>query len=163
MIIHVKNLDDIKLLNNKIKDKHVTVIFYFMEGCFHCDNMKPAWHKFEKMYENDENNTIAMVESNHIQHLEDKPYIVGFPTIYKYGNNHPIEYSGDRSTKSFVKFAGIKTPKKTSKKKTKKSTKKSTKKPIKKSTKKPTKKSTKKTNSKSKLTSTSKKGKSKSK
>ena len=112
MIIHVQNLDDVRLLENKMMNEYATVVFYFMEGCFHCDNMKPAWHKFEKMYENDENNTIAMIESNHIQHLENKPDIIGFPTIIKYKNNNPIEYSGDRSTKSFKIFANIKSSKK---------------------------------------------------
>ena len=134
MIIHVQNLDDIRLLENKMMNEYATVVFYFMEGCFHCDNMKHAWHKFEKMYENDENNTIAMIESNHIQHLENKPDIVGFPTIIKYKNNNPIEYSGNRSTKSFKTFANIKSSKKskpkskpksrkTSKSKSRKSTK----------------------------------------
>ena len=140
MIIHVKNLDDIRLLENKMMNDFTTVVFFFMDGCFHCENMKPSWNKFEKMYENDENNTIAMIESNHIQHMENKPDIIGFPTIFKYKNNHPIEYSGDRSTKSFVKFADIKVGKpKKSRKSVRKPSRKSVRKPSRKSTRKSTK------------------------
>lgn len=127
MIIRVDNLDDVRLLQNKMMDEHTTVVFFFMEGCFHCDNMKPAWHKFEKMYENDEYNTVAMIESNHIQHMDNKPDLIGYPTIIKYKNNNPIEYSGDRSTKSFVKFANIKTKKSKKSSKTKSKTKSRTK------------------------------------
>ena len=47
---------------------------------------------------------LVNVESDNIPLLNSNPNIMGYPTIRKYSNNVGIDYNGDRSLKSLMKF-----------------------------------------------------------
>ena len=105
----------IQNINNKRKIEHVIVLFY-MDKCFHCENMKDDWEQFKN------NSPIKHSEIEHSQMGEYKPVnkegnIQGFPTIRLYHKNKLVkEYDGDRSYKDIMKFVKKYTKKKNIKK-----------------------------------------------
>jgi len=117
MIIEVISQKNTDLLEQRMSDKLVCIVLYYSDTCYHCNMMKSEWTKFETKYKNNNNCIIAKVEAQNMNLLNNKPIIMGYPSIYKYGNGTKKEYNGDRSCDDLVQFAGVK--KSTTKTKTK--------------------------------------------
>ena len=109
------NSDEPKILTEseimELKKKHGIVLFY-MNGCGHCETMKPAWNKLINELKDKHKNEIILgaVESGNIDMFKKSgisPSVSGFPTIlYFHPNNitrHDV-YKGDRSYEHLKKW-----------------------------------------------------------
>lgn len=95
----------------ELQNKHGVVLFY-MDGCGHCENMKPDWNKLIEELKDKHKDEIILgaIESSNM-HIFKKsgisPSISGFPTIlYFHPNNltRPDAYKGDRSYEDLKKW-----------------------------------------------------------
>ena len=80
------------------------ILFFTLDSCGHCKNMKPAWELLKNNY--GKNQFIKLVEVNaKNQKLVDLYNVQGFPTIlYVKDEKKQTEYNGDRSYEDLVKF-----------------------------------------------------------
>ncbi len=111
-IIHVNNDKALEDFNDSIQDAHALVLFY-MDGCPHCEIMKPEWNKFEKNLERNGmkhsmkspkslEKMIARVNSDYINRVNCDRDILGYPTIFEMvGGNKKKEYNGNRTAEDF--------------------------------------------------------------
>ena len=95
----------------ELKNKHGVVLFY-MDGCGHCENMKPDWNKVIDELKDKYKDEIILgaIESSDMDMFKKSgisPSVSGFPTIlYFHPNNitrHDI-YNGDRSYADLKKW-----------------------------------------------------------
>ena len=119
MIINVLKVNDAKLLKEKMNSKTVCIVLYYSENCIYCKMMMPEWNKFESKYADNDKCIIVKVESQNLYLLDNKPDIMGYPSIFKYIKGNKTEYKGDRSCEDLEKFSNIK-PKPLKKSKVKK-------------------------------------------
>jgi hypothetical protein len=95
----------------ELKKKHGVVLFY-MNGCGHCETMKPAWNKLITELKDKHKNEIILgaIESNSMHMFKNhgiNPAVSGFPTIlYFQPGKHdmPEHYKGDRSYEDLKKW-----------------------------------------------------------
>jgi len=88
----------------ELKKKHGIVLFY-MDGCGHCEIMKPAWNKVVEELKDKHKDEIILgaVESSSMEMFKKHgihPAVSGFPTILYFPPgryNTPVHYKGDRS------------------------------------------------------------------
>lgn len=96
-----------KLLAN-LKDGIPIVMLYHMSTCPHCIIMRPSWNACKAIAKKHIQHgwlCIAEVEYSHIQCLpEFMQGIKGFPTIKLFKGDKALEYQGDRSENSILKF-----------------------------------------------------------
>jgi hypothetical protein len=94
-----------------LKNKHGIVLFY-MDGCGHCEKMKPDWNKLiDELKEKHKDEIIlGAIESSNMDMFKKSgisPSVSGFPTIlYFHPNNitrHDM-YNGDRSYEDLKKW-----------------------------------------------------------
>lgn len=95
----------------ELQNKHGVVLFY-MDGCGHCDIMKPDWNKLIQELKDKHKDEIilgAIERSN--MHLFKKsgisPSVSGFPTILYFHPNNLTRheaYKGDRSYEDLKKW-----------------------------------------------------------
>jgi len=81
------------------------LLFFSLDGCPHCENMKPTWDLLKKNYGN--NQFIKLIEVNGKQNkkLVELYKVEGFPTLlYVKDEKIKDEYNGDRSYEDLVKF-----------------------------------------------------------
>lgn len=88
-----------------LDDKRDVLIEFYAPWCGHCKNLAPKYEELAQMYAGSSSKlTIAKVDAT----ANDVPdQIKGFPTIKMYAagkKDSPVEYSGDRSTESFIEF-----------------------------------------------------------
>lgn len=97
------------LFNDEVGKRPIFVKFY-MDGCPHCENMKPAWRELENElisnYTGDF--TIMNVNARALNNI-DNPIvrdIQGFPTIFMINKDgrKMADYDGDRSKKDMLTF-----------------------------------------------------------
>ena len=88
------------------------VVLYYAEWCGHCSQMKPEWNKLENKHSNSNDIVVAKVEQQHLELLNNKPEIRGYPTIFKNKNNNLEEYQGERNCEGFEQFINVKSSKK---------------------------------------------------
>ena len=112
MIISVDCEENANLLNEKINNHSECIVLIYMNGCFHCEMMKPEWNKLETKNKSSNDIVIAKVEREHIDLLTPKPDIRGYPTIFKNKNNNLEEYQGERNCEGFQHFIKPKSSKK---------------------------------------------------
>jgi protein disulfide-isomerase A6 len=80
------------------------IVLFYADWCGHCQTVKPTWAKLKTM-----NLPIRIVDMN-ANNMDPKRYsIQGFPTIRYYpngfdANSSYIQYEGNRSLESIVKF-----------------------------------------------------------
>ena len=110
-----KKGDEPKILTEsevmELKKKHGIVLFY-MNGCGHCDTMKPAWNKVITELKDKHKNEIILgaVESSNMDMFKKhgiSPSVSGFPTILYFHPNKlttPETYNGDRSYEDLKKW-----------------------------------------------------------
>jgi len=95
----------------EFKKKHGIVLFY-MNGCGHCETMKPAWNKVITELKEKHKNEIILgaVESGSMDMFKKhgiNPSVSGFPTILYFHpkkHNAPEYYKGDRSYEDLKKW-----------------------------------------------------------
>ena len=95
----------------EFKKKHGIVLFY-MNGCGHCETMKPAWNKVITELKEKHKNEIILgaVESSSMEIFKKhgiNPSVSGFPTILYFHpkkHNAPEYYKGDRSYEDLKKW-----------------------------------------------------------
>ena len=95
----------------ELKKKHGIVLFY-MNGCGHCETMKPAWNKVITELKDRHKNEIILgaVESSNMDIFKKhgiSPSVSGFPTILYFHPNkltNPESYNGDRSYEDLKKW-----------------------------------------------------------
>ena len=107
MLIIVENNEDASLLDTKMNDNNMCIVFYYMNGCFYCEQMKEEWNKFETQYSNNPTCTIGKVEAQNMDLLVNKPEINGYPTISKYINGKREDFTEDRTLENLIKFGNI--------------------------------------------------------
>ena len=110
-----KSGDEPKILTEsevmELKKKHGIILFY-MNGCGHCDTMKPAWNKVITELKDKHKNEIILgaVESSNMDMFKKhgiSPSVSGFPTILYFHPNkltNPESYNGDRSYEDLKKW-----------------------------------------------------------
>jgi thiol-disulfide isomerase/thioredoxin len=95
----------------ELKKKHGIVLFY-MNGCGHCETMKPAWNKLITELKDKHKNEIILgaIESSSMDMFKThgiNPAVSGFPTILYFQpgrHNMPEHYKGDRSYEDLKKW-----------------------------------------------------------
>lgn len=95
----------------ELKKKHGVILFY-MDGCGHCETMKPAWNKVITELKDKHKNEIILgaVESGNMDMFKKhgiSPSVSGFPTILYFHPNkitNPESYNGDRSYEDLKKW-----------------------------------------------------------
>ena len=95
----------------ELKKKHGIVLFY-MNGCGHCETMKPTWNKVITELKDKHNNEIILgaIESSNMDMFKKhgiSPSVSGFPTILYFHPNkitNPESYNGDRSYEDLKKW-----------------------------------------------------------
>ena len=95
----------------ELKKKHGIILFY-MNGCGHCETMKPSWNKLITELKDKHKNEIILgaVESGNMEMFKKhgiNPAVSGFPTILYFHpsrHNTPEHYKGDRSYEDLKKW-----------------------------------------------------------
>ena len=98
-----------KLFYNEVGKRPVFVKFY-MDGCPHCENMKPAWIDLEnelmQKYQGDF--TIMDVNARALNTLKSPiiQYVEGFPSIFiiKKDGSKGLDFEGERTKDDMLKF-----------------------------------------------------------
>jgi hypothetical protein len=111
MKLEVNSKETANELESNISNNVVCIVLYHMNGCMYCETMIPEWYKFANKYESNKNIVIATIEREYLNLLNNKPDIMGYPTIYKYTNNNATVYNGKRNIKGFEGFSNIKATK----------------------------------------------------
>ena len=90
------------------KNTNRQLVFFHMNGCGHCESMKPEWQKLVEMgqYKGVE---FVDIESNEDRELLEKHKIRGFPTIKLCKNGvedveNCVTHEGERSAEAFKKL-----------------------------------------------------------
>ena len=104
-----KILDETEIM--ELKKNHGIVLFY-MNGCGHCEVMKPAWNKVIAELKDKHKNEIILgaIESGNMELFKKHgihPAVSGFPTILYFPpgrHNTPEHYKGDRSYEDLKKW-----------------------------------------------------------
>ena len=104
-----KTITDSEIM--ELKKKHGIVLFY-MNGCGHCETMKPSWNKLITELKDKHKNEIilAAIESSSMDMFKThgiNPAVSGFPTILYFQpgrHNMPEHYKGDRSYEDLKKW-----------------------------------------------------------
>jgi thiol-disulfide isomerase/thioredoxin len=104
-----KTITDSEIM--ELKKKHGIVLFY-MNGCGHCETMKPSWNKLITELKDKHKNEIILgaIESSSMDMFKThgiNPAVSGFPTILYFQpgrHNMPEHYKGDRSYEDLKKW-----------------------------------------------------------
>jgi thiol-disulfide isomerase/thioredoxin len=104
-----KTITDSEIM--ELKKKHGIVLFY-MNGCGHCETMKPSWNKLITELKDKHKNEIILgaIESSSMEMFKThgiNPAVSGFPTILYFQpgrHNMPEHYKGDRSYEDLKKW-----------------------------------------------------------
>ena len=82
------------------------VVCHYMNGCMHCEMMKPAWEQAKKAVKDVPNLQVAEVEYAFTQQLPGKmANVMGFPSIVAYQNGLPYrEFDAMRTVENLTRF-----------------------------------------------------------
>lgn len=87
----------------------VIILWFYRDGCGHCDRMKPAWDAFAANLPDGVG--AEKIDAAKYKEMARDFRVEGVPHIVKVVGDKRIIYSGDRSTADFIKFAGEIVPK----------------------------------------------------
>jgi protein disulfide-isomerase-like protein len=90
-------------LDSEVNDGTKLVLFY-ADWCGHCKKIKPEWDKTAKKVNKDDTLMIKVncgEGTDKDQEIMKKYKIEGYPTIIKFVNGKPQEYTGDRDESGF--------------------------------------------------------------
>ena len=99
--------NSIELFQNKAE-----ITFIHMNGCGHCEKMKPEWDDFENSWDDSEI-LVNNKEQNNARELCDKHKVSGFPTVLFTINGEKPEksqsqehvFNGERTSSGFTEWA----------------------------------------------------------
>lgn len=97
---------DVAQFNESIPKHKAIVMVFMMEGCPHCDHLKPKWNEVKQLMHADkhfENVMSADIDSNVVSMLPLPP-VSGFPTIRVLKNKKLHEYDGIRDVDPLLSF-----------------------------------------------------------
>lgn len=81
------------------------LLFFTLEGCGHCENMKPTWDLLKQNYNDNGYIKLIQVKAKDNQDLVQKYKVTGFPTLLYVKDEELVnEYNGDRTYEDLVKF-----------------------------------------------------------
>lgn len=81
------------------------LLFFTLEGCGHCENMKPAWNLLVQNYGENGQVKLIQVKAKENQDLVQKYKVEGFPTLlYVKDTKIAAKYGGDRTYEDLIKF-----------------------------------------------------------
>lgn len=102
MIIKVITSRHVPKLEKKI-NKGIWFIWYYAEWCGHCKTMSSEWDNLSKMIP--KNINLAAVESKALPSMNNKPNVIGYPTLKLYDNGNEVsDYEGERTANGFKEF-----------------------------------------------------------
>jgi len=89
--------------------KRPTLVLFYANGCGHCANMMGDWEKVSSALVNSPVQALKFEASQDPKALQAAGGIRGFPTVRLYIDGFPgnnvVEYNGDRSAGSLMRFA----------------------------------------------------------
>ena len=97
---------DVPQFNESIPKHKATIMVFMMEGCPHCDNLKPKWNEVKHLMNSDkhfENVMSADIDSNIVSMLPLPP-VNGYPTIRVLKDQKIHEYDGIREVDPLLSF-----------------------------------------------------------
>ena len=97
---------DVPQFNESIPKHKAIVMVFMMEGCPHCDHLKPKWDEVKQLMDSDkhfENVMSADIDSNVVSMLPLPP-VNGFPTIRVLKDQKVHEYDGIREVDPLLSF-----------------------------------------------------------
>jgi len=84
------------------------LVFFSMEGCPHCDDMKPIWELLKSNYGNNDYIELRQIVAQQSPEIVQKYSVQGFPTILALKNGElNMKYDGDRSYESLLQFMNL--------------------------------------------------------
>lgn len=92
-------MKDVKDIKKFLKSSKPVAIFFYMDGCPHCEAMKPIWDALEKEASNVE--FVAVESANTPSELG----ITGFPTFMKIENGKQVGSASGEMDKEELKRA----------------------------------------------------------
>ena len=103
-VIDVNSPNKVDEFNNMIRNGY-TIVFYYMDGCGHCEAMKDEWSKFENKVESNNSDydvNVARVNMVALNDVDGPNDIYGFPTIYVLKDGEKVkEHDGERTISAF--------------------------------------------------------------
>ena len=105
-----------EVFGKALKENRPMMVLFYMNGCGHCEQMKPEWKKFYHNHNQDPsrlNNNgepeIIQIENNELKkYMDDNDdndiHIIGFPTIMEIANGQKKHYEGPRTNDGFEDF-----------------------------------------------------------
>lgn len=107
-IIHINNPSKIDLFNKQMNNENnIMVMFFYMDGCHHCDVLKPKWNKLVDDLKHEklprENMAIAKINSD-LMSLLNTPPVNQFPTIKMKTQEDLKEYQGPHEEKNIKEW-----------------------------------------------------------
>lgn len=92
-----------------LKKSKSCLCFYYMTGCYHCNEFSPKWANVMSQYQNHPEHSkkfnIINIEYEATKELPEQFKIYAFPTVVLYVSGKKIEeYKGDRSENSLHEF-----------------------------------------------------------
>lgn len=97
---------DVPQFNESIPKHKAIVMVFMMEGCPHCDHLKPKWDEVKQLMDADKhfhNVMSADIDSNVVSMLPLPP-VSGFPTIRVLKDKKLHEYDGIREVDPLLSF-----------------------------------------------------------
>ena len=81
------------------------LLFFTLEGCGHCERMKPTWDLLKTNYGATGKIKLIQVKAKENQDLVQKYKVQGYPTLlFVKDEKKVIEYNGNREYEDLVKF-----------------------------------------------------------
>ena len=108
-IIHLNNPSKIDLFNKQLDNQNkIMVMLFYMDGCHHCDVLKPKWNKLvnelkKKTHHKHEDVAIANINSKLMSQLNTPP-VYQFPTIKLKTADNLKEYKGPHEGKNIKEW-----------------------------------------------------------
>jgi len=105
---YILPLLNLNIMNLKIEnfenDNSKKLVYFYMNGCGHCEKFSPIWDKFSNS--NASSITTHKLERAQAKDKLEKYNINGFPTILLLNENNEKlkDYNGDRSEEALKKF-----------------------------------------------------------
>lgn len=81
------------------------LLFFTLEGCGHCENMKPTWNLLKQNYGSNGKIKLIEVKAKENQDLVQLYNVTGFPTLMFVKDEKKVtEYNGDRTYQDLTKY-----------------------------------------------------------